>query len=259
MSELSLLLAGAALFLVASCSGNKALEATNAVAVADTAIFGKGETGNTAQNLTGVYTDLNDGSTLEIGDSASLGLSVRISLFRLTDIDDGVGRVTDGVLTFTATDAAGQPIGGKITFDGDTARLAFTRSEWEYLPKGTTYSFVRGAKVDYEPANPIGGRTYAGAGKGGGLATNVTIRFDKDGTCQCISDFYQAFSKPVTVNGTYSIRYDIVEVRCQPPGFDTPIVWNFEIIDDGQALGFNNSDASADGSIGTDWLWLQVQ
>lgn len=110
-----------------------------------------------------------------------------------------------------------------------------------------------------EPANPVGGRTYTGSGNGGGLATNLTIKFDKDGKCQCTSDFYQAFAKPVTVDGTYSIRYDIVEVHCQPEGFDSPIVWNFEIINDGQELGFNNSDTSEEGSIGRDWLQLKAE
>lgn len=205
------------------------------------------------------YTDLNDGSTLTIDSRTNSGPRINISLFRLTDIDGGIGKVSDGVLTFTAKDAAGRPIGGKITFDGDTAHLTFTESSWEYLPKGTTYSFVRGAKVDYEPANPVEGRTYTGSGNGGGLVTNLTIKFDKDGKCRCTSDFYQAFTKPVTVGGTYSIRYDIVEVHCQPEGFDTPIVWNFEIINDGQELGFNNSDASEEGSIGRDWLQLKAK
>ncbi|MCM1140706.1 MAG: hypothetical protein NC453_19220 [Muribaculum sp.] len=90
-------------------------------------------------------------------------------------------------------------------------------------------------------------------------ATNVTIKFDKYGKCQCTSDFYQAFNEPATVDGTYSIRYDIVEVRCQPQGFDSPIVWNFEILNDGQGLGFNNSDTSEEGSIGTDWLQLKAE
>lgn len=201
----------------------------------------------------------NDGSTLTIDNRINSGPRVNISLFRLTDIEGGIAKISDGTLTFTATDAAGQPIGGRITFEGDTAHLTFTESSWEYLPKGTTYTFVRGAKVDYEPANPIGGRTYSGSGKGGGLATNVTIKFGKDGKCQCTSDFYQAFTSPVTVDGTYAISYDNVEVRCQPNGFDTPIVWNLEIMDDGQGLGFNLSDTSEEGSIGTDWLQLTVQ
>ncbi len=206
----------------------------------------------------GEYTDQNDGSTLQISENPNPGPSIQISLFRLTDIDNGIGKISDDTLTFTATDAAGNPIKGEITLDGDTAHLTFIESSWVYLPKGTTYSFVRGAKVDYQPANPIGGRTYTGYGKGGGLTTNVTIKFDKNGRCQCTSDFYQAFTQPITVDGTYSIRYDIVEVRCQPAGFDVPIEWNFKIMDDGQGLGFDYSDASEEGSIDTDWLHLKV-
>lgn len=53
--------------------------------------------------------------------------------------------------------------------------------------------------------------------------------------------------------------YDIVEVKCQPEGFESPIVWNFEIIDDGQELSFDNSDDSEKGSAGTDWLQLKVK
>lgn len=95
--------------------------------------------------MIGTYTDINDGSTLEIGNSTNSGLSVKINLFRLTDIDDGIGLISDGVLIFNATDAAGNPIKGKITLDSDTATLVFTESTWEYLPNGTSYSFIRGA------------------------------------------------------------------------------------------------------------------
>lgn len=31
-------------------------------------------------------------------------------------------------------------------------------------------------------------------------------------------------------------------MRCQSPGFDKAIVWNFEIMEDGQELGFGDSD-----------------
>ena len=258
MKTTALLSAGAACLLIASCTGHKATDTSthsDVAATSDSVQSYAATTGNLPQNMIGTYTDLNDGSTLEISSSAS----VKISLFRLTEINDSIGKVSDGVLTFTATDAAGQPIAGKITFAGDTAHLTFTESTWEYLPQGTTYSFIRGAKTDYETANPIGGRTYTGSGKGGGLATNVTIKFDKTKTCQCTSDFYQAFANPVTVNGTYSINYDIVQVKCLPDGLESPIVWNFEIIDDGESLSFNISNPSEEGSIGTDWLRLKVK
>lgn len=258
MRKTTLFITGVTLFSVVSCSGHSSAETAADTAVNST-ICDKDTVGNATGNIIETYTDPNDGSTLQIDNRTNSGPRVKISLFRLTDIDDGIGAMSHGVLTFTATDAAGQPIGGRITFDGDTAHLTFTESSWEYLPKGTSYSFIRGVSVDYQPANPIGGRTYTVSGKGGGLATNVTIKFDKDRTCQCTSDFYQAFTDPVTVNGTYSINYDIVEVQCQPEGFESPIVWTFEIIDDGQELGFDNSDSSEEGSIGTDWLRLKVK
>ena len=239
MGKITLFMIVVTLLSIVSCSGHSSAETAVSHTAVNSTICDKDTLGNATGNIFATYTDLNDGSTLTIDNLTDSGPRVNISLFRLTDIDGGIAKISDSALTFTATDAAGQPIGGRITFDGDTAHLLFTESSWEYLPEGTTYSFVRGAKVDYQPANPIGGRTYSGSGKGGGLATNVTIKFDKNGNCQCTSDFYQAFTQPITVHGTYSITYDIVEVRCQPAGFDTPVVWNFEIINDGQWLGFN--------------------
>ena len=122
-------------------------------AVSDTAvnIGDKDTVWDATNNIIGTYTDLNDGSTLTIDNRTNSEPQVNISLFRLTDIEGGIAKISDGTLTFTATDAAGKPIGGRITFDGDTAHLTFTESSWEYLPEGTSYSFVRGAKVDYEP------------------------------------------------------------------------------------------------------------
>ncbi|MCM1380137.1 MAG: hypothetical protein NC190_08555 [Bacteroides sp.] len=259
MRKTTLFIIGITSFSIVSCCGHSSAETAVSDTAVNSTICDKDTVRNATGNIIETYTDLNDGSTLTIDNRTNSKPLVNISLFRLTDINGGVGKISNGVLTFTAKDANGQPIGGRITFEGDTAHLTFTESLWGYLPKGTTYSFVRGAKVDYEPANPVGGRTYTGAGKGGGLATNVTIKFDNDWKCQCTSDFYQAFTEPVTVDGTYSIRYDIVEVRCQPQGFDSPIVWNFEILNDGQGLGFNNSDTSVEGSIGTDWLQLKAE
>ena len=70
-------------------------------------------------------------------------MKVKIVLTRLTTIDDGVGVLFDNGLAFSATDAVGNPIYGEITIEGDTARLTFTKSKWEYLPDGTTFIFKR--------------------------------------------------------------------------------------------------------------------
>lgn len=94
-------------------------------------------------SVIGEYVDCNDGSTLTISKSDNGRMKVKIGLTRLTTIDDGVGVLFDNGLTFSATDAVGNPIYGEITIEGDTARLTFTKSKWEYLPDGTTFIFKR--------------------------------------------------------------------------------------------------------------------
>lgn len=125
-----------------SCSHDKSNNAEDSVSGAD---FQSVVTvaDSTDEDFIGEYTDPNDGSMLKIGKSTNSGPSVQVSLFRLTDMDDGIGKFTDGELTFTATDAAGNPIQGKISLDGNIAVLEFTESTWSYLPNGTTYRFKR--------------------------------------------------------------------------------------------------------------------
>lgn len=91
----------------------------------------------------GEYKNAGDGSTLSISKKENGRLKVDIGLTRLTTIDDGSGTLSDNGLIFSATDAAGNPIYGEIAIDGNTARLTFTQSTWEYLPDGTTYIFQR--------------------------------------------------------------------------------------------------------------------
>lgn len=90
--------------------------------------------------FSGTYQAEDDGSTLVIS-MAENGYDVSIKLFRLTEIDDGFGHLKDGELIFTGTDGAGNPISGAITVSGDTAKLVFRDSTWEYLPKGSTFTF----------------------------------------------------------------------------------------------------------------------
>ena len=95
------------------------------------------------ETVIGEYEDKNDGSTLTISKNEKGRIKVEIGLTRLTSIDDGVGMLSDKGLTFSATDAAGNPIYGKIVIDGNTAILTFSQSTWEYLPNGTTFVFER--------------------------------------------------------------------------------------------------------------------
>lgn len=88
-----------------------------------------------------------DGDLIEPGLTISLSEDgqylVQISIYRLTSISDGVGQDTDDGISFTATDAAGNPISGTITLDGSTATVTFTDSTWGYLPSGTSFQFTR--------------------------------------------------------------------------------------------------------------------
>ena len=68
---------------------------------------------------------------------------VRIGIFRLTDLDDGIGTIGTNGMEFTATDAAGNPIGGEITLRGDTAEVVFNRSTWSLLENGSKFKYVR--------------------------------------------------------------------------------------------------------------------
>ena len=69
--------------------------------------------------------------------------SVEVGIYRLTDLDDGVGTSASDGLHFTATDAAGNPIGGIITLQGDTALVTFTASNWGLLEPGSQFRYVR--------------------------------------------------------------------------------------------------------------------
>ncbi len=90
----------------------------------------------------GEFKNQDDGSTLVISRGEN-GYNVSIKLFRLTEINDCIGKFKEGTLVFTGLDASGKPISGTITVEGDSAKLVFTDSTWEYLPVGTSYTFER--------------------------------------------------------------------------------------------------------------------
>lgn len=69
--------------------------------------------------------------------------NVQIGIPRLTLLDDGLAVMGDNGLEFTATDAAGNPIGGEITLEGDTAVVTFTSSTWPLIEQGTSFKYLR--------------------------------------------------------------------------------------------------------------------
>lgn len=68
---------------------------------------------------------------------------VQIGIYRLTSLEDGIGKLTADGLLFSATDAAGEPISGIITSDGQTATVTFTDSTWENLPNDSSFQYTK--------------------------------------------------------------------------------------------------------------------
>lgn len=109
--------------------------------------------------LSGDYECRDDGSTLKITEAEGGRYDISLGLFRLMEIDDGIGKLEDGNIVFSGTDASGNRISGKITINGDTARTVFIHSTWEYIPNGTTYTFERKHALPAES-----GKSYSTAG-----------------------------------------------------------------------------------------------
>lgn len=105
------------------------------------------------------------------------------------------------------------------------------------------------------------GKVYSGGGNGGGLGTSLTIRFGNNGECMCESDWYNAFNKPIVINGSYSVKDKCLIVKCHVDesseievGYD--VEFKFDISDKGKTLSFNHSAPNEAGSIGNDYMTL---
>ncbi len=84
---------------------------------------------------------------LEIAKGEDGGYIIQIGIYRLTSLNDGVGELTAEGMKFMATDAAGNPISGIITVEGEAATVTFTDSTWEYLESGTSFSYIKSSDV----------------------------------------------------------------------------------------------------------------
>ena len=91
----------------------------------------------------GTYLDENNSPNLLIEPKGTGMYRLEIGIFRLTTLSDAVGKVDGDRLEFTATDAAGNPIGGDITLRGDTATVTFTHSTWPLIETGAQFQYVR--------------------------------------------------------------------------------------------------------------------
>lgn len=84
--------------------------------------------------------DVNE-PNLEIAKGEDGKYIVQIGIYRLTTLEDGIGELTEDGMIFTATDAAGNPISGIITVDGETATVTFTDSTWDLIQNGDIYEY----------------------------------------------------------------------------------------------------------------------
>jgi len=106
-------------------------------------------TGPERINYEGTYLDQdNNEPNLFITQKEDGSYDVAIGVFRLTWIEDGTGRAGAKGLHFTATDAAGKPIGGLITLDGNVATVTFTDSTWPLLENGSNFQYTRAEEGD---------------------------------------------------------------------------------------------------------------
>ena len=96
-----------------------------------------------SEALTGHFVSDYDGSSLTVSTREDGRYDIEIDLFRLTLLDDGIGDDSDGGIDFTATDAAGEPIGGHISIADSTATLTFVHSTWSLIEEGAEWAFKR--------------------------------------------------------------------------------------------------------------------
>ncbi len=130
-----------AVLTVCSCrNGNQ--EAVQDQPTVNEALTGQDQP-TVSEALTGHFVSDYDGSSLTVSTREDGRYDIEIDLFRLTLLDDGIGDDSDGGIDFTATDAAGEPIGGHISIADSTATLTFVHSTWSLIEEGAKWEFKR--------------------------------------------------------------------------------------------------------------------
>jgi hypothetical protein len=102
---------------------------------------------NDESNYIGEYVDDNGDPNLEIAKGDDGKYVVQMGIFRLTTLDDGIGELTQNGLSFTATDAAGNPISAVITIEDKMATVTFTDSTWTYIENGDSYQYTKSSDM----------------------------------------------------------------------------------------------------------------
>lgn len=102
------------------------------------------------------------------------------------------------------------------------------------------------------------GKVYKGSGNGGGINTEMKISFLDNHQCTCVSDWYQAYSSPKSIKGNYEVKNNQVVVSCKDnDGIEYK--FEFDIKSDGRVIEFNHSDPEMGGTMGNDFMSLEIQ
>lgn len=104
--------------------------------------------------------------------------------------------------------------------------------------------------------NPFVGKVYKGGGNGGGLGINMRITFVDDKECLCVSDWYQAYSTEKQRRCAYDVKGNHVIIHVNDDGNKYDL--DFDVKEDGKVLSFDKSDPSVGGSIGNNYMSLEI-
>ena len=104
--------------------------------------------------------------------------------------------------------------------------------------------------------NPFVGKVYKGGGNGGGLGINMRITFVDDKECLCVSDWYQAYSTDKQIRCAYDVKGNHVIIHVNDDG--TKYNLDFDVKEDGRVISFDKTDPSVGGSMGNDYMSLEI-
>ena len=107
------------------------------------------------------------------------------------------------------------------------------------------------------PSDPFVGNVYKGSGNGGGIYTEMKISFYENHQCTCVSDWYQAFSSPQSIKGNYEVKGKQVIVHCKNNNINYD--FKFDVKENGRVIEFNHSDPEMGGTMGNDFMSLEIQ
>ena len=107
-------------------------------------------------------------------------------------------------------------------------------------------------------SDPVVGKIYKGSGNGGGINTEIIISFLENHQCTCVSDWYQTYSSPKSIKGNYEVKNNQVVVSCKDND-GTEYKFEFDIKSNGRVIEFNHSAPEMGGTMGNDFMSLEIQ